>query len=817
MFWKIKNYFLPVVFLSCLVAAVGCNPKRPVYFRGDGSLSHYIEKATDIEYPDVDTTPLDEVTQAHAPFTVMTSKFDSFWDLSLEESISTALQNQKLIRGYGTPGLQGNLIAPGQDSLTNGTAVAGSLYDVAIRQSEAGSLGVPGQIATPGLIPTNTGLDVNQGVEAALAQFDAQYTSNFVWSTTDRPRNANLNSNNNFFTQSEWSWTNQLAKQAANGSQFFLRNVNGYTRNNLPPSLQALSSVYSSSLEAEWRQPLLRGRGTLITRMPVIFARISSDQEIANLESQLQNMVCNVEIRYWELYAAYRSFQAAKEGRDAALTTWRVTKERLKEGGALPEEAQAREQYGFFDAQLKEAKSNLLNAENQLRWLMGVSSTDGRLIRPLDEPSEASVSFDWCTALDETLSFRPRLRFARWELKKKELAVSHAKNGLLPTLNLSAMYRFVGLGDDFGATNSPGVQFPAVGSDAWDSLTSGDFQEGRLGLEFGMPVGFRKELANVRNSQFKLALQRTRIEELEMDMTRELTQVLRATNTNYELAKAHFNRWAAATTEVDSVLANYRDGKGNLDTVLESQRRRSTAQIAYYQALAEYNKAIALVHRRKGTTLDYCGVSFAEGPWTGKAYLDARDHAARRAASREMSYAFTRPEVVSRGTMGRPAGTLYHGEVYQEGEVIQGQPTPVDQAAPGSELESLPSGASPSALPGLLRQSPNNVPASGNPQARYLPPASSRSMTGSVVRGSGQPRNVDGRSSNYATSSVGRIVGSGVQPVQYRQPASNQAVNGSHYRAAGQVQSPQANQVISNTQSKTYRPRRKTVARIQAN
>ena len=34
----------------------------------------------------------------------------------------------------------------------------------------------PGQIANPRSITTNTGLDANQGVEAALADFDAQLT-----------------------------------------------------------------------------------------------------------------------------------------------------------------------------------------------------------------------------------------------------------------------------------------------------------------------------------------------------------------------------------------------------------------------------------------------------------------------------------------------------------------------------------------------------------------------------------------------------------------------------------------------------------------
>lgn len=659
------------VLLIAAVLFTGCNPRQPIYRRGDGQLANYLDKATELEFPDVEISPLAEVAQAHEPLTVQNNQFGSFWDLSLEEAIATSLLNNKLIRGYGTPGLQENRVAPGVDNLINSVNQAGTMYNAAIRETEPGVIGTPGQINPAGRELSNTSLDVNQGVEAALAEFDAQITSGLNWERLDRPRNTILDSNNNVFNQDQVNFQMELAKKTATGTQFFLRNVTGYTSNNLPNTLQALPSFYSTSLEAEFRQPLLRGRGELINRMPVIFARINTDQELANLEGQLQNMVANVEIRYWDLYAAYRSYQAAKDGRDAAIKTWRTTNEVVKAGGdkSRTEEAQAREQFFFFRAEMERAYASLLDAENNLRFLMGIAMTDGRLIRPADEPTEAAVVFNWYDAMDEALTFQPSLRQERWELKKRQLAVSYSKNSLLPNMNVTGMYRLIGLGENLISADGTGVRFPNAGSEAWEDLTSGDYQEGRLGLEFGMPVGYRRELSNVRNSQLKLARQLARLEDMELDASRELTQALRALNTNYRLAQTHFNRWVAATNEVDLVTLRYQDGDGDLDLVLDAQRRRSQSQIAYYQALTEYNKTIALVHRRKGTTLDYCGVTFAEGPWVGKAYVDAQEHARRRGASREMNYAFTRPAVVSQGprTAGGNAASTWSPEMV-EGE-----------------------------------------------------------------------------------------------------------------------------------------------------
>lgn len=801
------------------VLAIGCNPRQPVFRNGGGDLSHYIEKATDIEYPDVEMQPLDEVTQAHAPITVRNNHFDSFWDLSLEEALSTALQNNKLIRGYGTPGLQANQVAAGVDNVANGTNPAGTMYNVAIRETEPGILGTPGQITPAGNIPTNTSLDVNQGVESALAEFDAQFTSSLSWDRTDRPRNTILDSNNNIFNQDQVNIQTQLAKKAATGSQFFLRSVTSYQRNNLPPTLQALSSTWTQALEAEVRQPLLRGRGTYINRMPVIFARISTDQELANLEAQLQNMVTNVEIRYWDLYAAYRNYQAAKEGRDAAISTWRIINERLKAGdSSLPEEAQAREQFFFFRGELERAYAAMIDSENNLRWLMGISMTDGRLIRPSDEPSEAEIHFAWCDVLDEALTFKPELRQERWELKKRQLGVSHSRNGLLPNLNVTGLYRLVGLGDDLISAGGSGTDFPGVGSEAWEGLTSGDFQEGRLGVEFGMPIGYRRELANVRNAQLKLARQIARLEDMELDTSRELTQVLRALDTNYKLAQTQFNRWAAATTEVDSVLTSYKEGNVPLDTVLDSQRRRSQAQIAYYQTITEYNKTIALVHRRKGTALDYCGVSFAEGAWTGKAYFDAEKHALRRAASQEMNYAFTRPEVVSQGTKAPAAvGDFGHSATPTLASPIQSSITPPmihGQGLPGQEMyppsggNMMIDGTPANPAPGVLEleypmegQIMETIPGDFQSQHSRPHPGSRNGFAGNATAAHA---GVAQESTSSGTRTQARLRSVAAAP----EVSENYQVQ----QVAYQQQVPQA---PVNNQGKSYRPNRKTVVNLK--
>ena len=58
------------LWLSGLMLFTGCKPTQPYFFAedakvfGTGDLSHYTDVATELEYPDVATCSLDEVTGA---------------------------------------------------------------------------------------------------------------------------------------------------------------------------------------------------------------------------------------------------------------------------------------------------------------------------------------------------------------------------------------------------------------------------------------------------------------------------------------------------------------------------------------------------------------------------------------------------------------------------------------------------------------------------------------------------------------------------------------------------------------------------------
>ncbi|MEZ6080164.1 MAG: hypothetical protein R3C56_32195 [Pirellulaceae bacterium] len=69
---------------------------------------------------------------------------------------------------------------------------------------------------------------------------------------------------------------------------------------------RSVPSDYTLALELQATQPLMRGRGTLVNRIPVVLPRINEDIQLHDFEANVRNLVKSVEDAYWDLYCGYR-------------------------------------------------------------------------------------------------------------------------------------------------------------------------------------------------------------------------------------------------------------------------------------------------------------------------------------------------------------------------------------------------------------------------------------------------------------------------------------------------------------------------------
>jgi hypothetical protein len=155
----------------------------------------------------------------------------------------------------------------------------------------------------------------------------------------------------------------------------------------------------------------------------------------------------------------------------------------------------------------------------------------------------------------------------------------------------------------------------------------------------------------VTNAQDTLARERVKLTETEKEVVSQLSFAVSGMDAAYMLTFSNFNRRAAARTQVEAVQAAYDRGLTGVtfNDLLNAQQRLAQSERDYYRSLTNYAKAISLVHKVKGTLLEYNGVYLTEGPWPAQAYFDARRRARARAAATYLDYGYSYPRPVSKG------------------------------------------------------------------------------------------------------------------------------------------------------------------------
>jgi outer membrane protein TolC len=596
-----------------LLLAAGCNLVGPNR-RFDAELEHYKAVARTVESPDAVTppTPQDFTT---APHTISQNSIPAGWqDLTVEEAIQLALVNSSVLRDLGGTVLR----YPETTRTILGPAVAAS--------------------------------DPRFGMEAALSEFDAQVATSVVAEKNDRQVNNFIASGGTrFFQQDLVNFQSEISKLTASGTQFTLRGLSTYDLNNA--SFNKFPSVWDSQLEAEFRQPMLQGAGTRFNRLAgprsvpgfyngVLIARVNTDISAAEFEVAIRDLVSNVENAYWDLYFAFRDLDARIQARNTSLEVWKsiaVMRLAQQAGGKPEREAQAREQYFRYEEEvqnalagkLQDATTNnngssggsfrgtggVLVCERRLRLAMGLPINEERMLRPIDNPTLANVSFEWLGASSDAVVRRPELARQRLLVKRREMEYVASRNFLLPRLDVVGRYRYRGLGKGlFGSVDLP----PADPDQSFENssmanLFGGDFQEWQLGGEVSLPIGHRRAYAGVRNAQLNLAREKAILEEQERQIIHDLSNALADLDRAYAVMQSSYNRRVAAEQNVELIRAAMAERPDvNPEQLLEAARRLSEADVQFQKAQVEHMLAIKNVHFEKGTLLDYGKVQLAE-------------------------------------------------------------------------------------------------------------------------------------------------------------------------------------------------------------
>lgn len=752
---------------------VGCNKsdRQTLVHSNDYTVTHYDENVQQVEYTpqhvddvyvsDAANTPAPRTVAAHTegndPLKDSYGQATEFQPITLDDVIHTALQNSKVMRDLG------GMVLRSPDRVQ-------TRYASAIQYT-----------------------DPRFGPEAALSSFDAQFRTSGNFENNDRDLN------NSFFgggttslVQDTNAYVTELSKQSATGARFALRNLMDYDSNNAPGN--RFTHAWNFNMEAEARQPLLQGGGLQFNRIAgpnavpgfingYEIARVNNDISEVEFEMGLRDFVSDLINSYWDLYYAYRDLDAKKQARDEAVNTWRKVKanDKAAETGYIH---LAAEQYYRFQDEVQNALAGrpiegtqtttgtsggnfratggVYQAERRLRLLMGLAATDSTLLRPATDACNAELAFHWEAMRDEALARRPELRRQRLKLKRREKELVASRNFLSPRLDAVAQYRWRGFGNDLYSSNS-GVR----NASAVNNLADGSNQEWQLGVEFAVPLGFRRGHAAVQNAELMLSRERALLKEQERQVVHDLSSSTAELDRAFLACRTNMNRYFVANDLYETLkTARKANQPIGLDRFLDAQRRMVEAKTRYFQSLSEYAVAIKNVNYQKGSLLDYFEIYVAGGsdspsaPGSNGGYPA---HGGAIGAHGNGAGSVLPPAPESGSTNGSPAPTPVD-PLPKNGNSPKQTPTPqekYDGSKSTPATPAKPSGVKPA--PGVSA-SPQIIPLSANRYEDETPPFENN--TANPRRSVQQTRPINEASTGAVNAAWDRALGKDNAPVE---------------------------------------------------
>lgn len=479
------------------------------------------------------------------------------------------------------------------------------------------------------VLANNTDIEVQRvtvdisrdAITRGFAIFDPQFIGRFTATRTQTPASdalAGAAAINSLSQPTVFTYQQTLASGATYNVGF----------NTLKSSTNSAFALYNPALNANlnlsFSQPLLRNRGSFMTKLPVTVARSRLRGAQYGFESQVLQLVANAESAYWDVIQARETVKVAEQALALADASLKRSKRELELGAISPLDIfQPEAQYANYQVQLSQARYSLVRVEDILRKQMGadldpdVRKLPINLTETLEPPVDRLLDRE--ATVQKALQLRPDLRQVRQSLDVDDLNIRGTNNLLKPNLALTGQYGAAGRGGPAftrqnvfqgdGTSSEITTVLPGGFNDALGQLFGFGFPVYGFGLTLNLPLRDRNAAANyadalVNKKLDALAVRQTE-QQIRLDVLTAITNLENA-KASVELAKVALD---FAQKRADAEQKKYDLGTSTLFFLLDAQTQLNQAQSTLVNSSVSYKRAIGTVLRYTGDLLQERGIS----------------------------------------------------------------------------------------------------------------------------------------------------------------------------------------------------------------
>jgi outer membrane protein len=389
-------------------------------------------------------------------------------------------------------------------------------------------------------------------------------------------------------------------------------------------ALSFFNPAINSGFNANITQPLLRNRGSYVTKLPVTIARSRLRQSEYAIQDQILRLVANAETAYWDVVSARENLRVQEQALALFDQSLKRAQRELELGAISQLEIyQPQAQYANAEILVSQARFRLQQAEDILRRQIGADLDPKVQTTPIvlteDVAAPIQAAFEKENVVEKALRLRPDLRAARQNMDIADLTIQSAANFLRPDLRLTAQYGSSGRGGTFydrrnvfgedGTNNTIVSVIPGGLGDSLNQLFGFNYPVYGFGLSLTLPIRDRRASADYADAVVSKRLELLRLRNVEqnarLEVLNAITQVENS-KASVELAKIALD---LAQKRVDADQKRYDLGTITLFFLLDSQTQLTQAQSTLVTQTVQHRRNLTNLLRSTGDLLTERGIA----------------------------------------------------------------------------------------------------------------------------------------------------------------------------------------------------------------
>ncbi len=448
-------------------------------------------------------------------------------------------------------------------------------------------------------------------VQAALSPFDPRFAAAFDVTRGQTPSQDTLQGGEIVSALNQVGRA-QFGKTFDTGTDLNVNFNTNRTSNNrtiatFNPSLRETFGVNLS-------QPLLRGRGRSIQRIPYLVARVELDRSQDQARQQIIELVADAEIQYWIAVQQRESLEVQRNNLNLAQTSLERSRRELELGAISPLDIyQPEQQVANAQVFVTNAIYSLQQAEAAVRRQIGADLDPAFRDMPLNltesaDPPTETLELSEDELVELAFNMRPELAAQRRLLDIRDLNIRQATNQLRPDLSLNANYSIQGLGGN--SLIRAGDDGPVIGvlpgglGDAFGQLAGFDYPTYSVGLSLDLPLRNRQAAADLANQTIAKKQDLYDLRSTEQDVRLDVVQAI----AQVEQAKAGVTQALEAQRfsqlRLDAEQQRYDLGVSTIFFLLQAQDALIQSQNQVVNQSINYRRSLTNLYLATGDLLN---------------------------------------------------------------------------------------------------------------------------------------------------------------------------------------------------------------------